>query len=148
MTTDEPTSRTQALPALDQRQLDELDELDATIIDLVSSSERRATTPLSGRAGLLGAVHAAMTGRPGMGGDRRRDQGTASLIPACRGRVDLRPICGPRGCGNLRSFHRSTRCGDESSSHKPIRNGARRSHHHPGTSHQRTRVVAAARIQR
>lgn len=45
MTTDEPTSRTQALPALDQRQLD---ELDATIIDLVSSTERRATTPLSG----------------------------------------------------------------------------------------------------
>ena len=51
MTTDEPTSRTQVLPALDQRQLDaldELDELDATIIDLVSSAERRATTPLSG----------------------------------------------------------------------------------------------------
>ena len=111
MTTDEPTSRTQALPALDQRQLDaldeldELDELDATIIDLVSSAERRATTP-----------------------------------PFRMSRI--------AGCGNLRSFHRSTRCGDEPSSHKPVRNGARRSHHHPGTSHQRTRVVAAARIQR
>jgi len=84
-------------------------------------------------------------GRPGIGGDRRRDRGTASFIPACRGRLDLRPICGPRGCGNPRSFHRSARCGDEPSSHTPVRSGARRSHHHPGTSHQRTRVVAAAR---
>jgi len=59
MTTTEPTSRTQALPALDQRQRD---ELDAAVIELASGAERWASTPLPGRAGLLGAVHAAMTG--------------------------------------------------------------------------------------
>ena len=59
MTTTEPSARTQALPALDRRQRD---ELDAAIIELASGAERWASTPLSGRAGLLGAVHAAMTG--------------------------------------------------------------------------------------
>lgn len=59
MTTTEPTSRTQALPALDQRQRD---ELDAAVIELASGAERWASTPLSRRAGLLRAVHAAMTG--------------------------------------------------------------------------------------
>ena len=34
--------------------------------------------------------------------------------------MELRPICGPRGCGNPRSFHRSARCGDEPSSHTPV----------------------------
>jgi len=59
MTSTDPMSRTQDIPALDQQQRD---QLDAAIIELASGANRWASTPLSERAGLLGAVHAAMTG--------------------------------------------------------------------------------------
>ncbi|TFD13062.1 aldehyde dehydrogenase [Cryobacterium sp. TMT1-2-2] len=52
-------SRTQPIRALDQQQRD---QLDAAIIELASGAKRWASTPLSERAALLGAVHAAMTG--------------------------------------------------------------------------------------
>lgn len=57
MTATEPKSRTQAIPALDQQQRD---ELNAAIAALASGAHRWANTPLSDRAGLLAAVHAAM----------------------------------------------------------------------------------------
>ncbi|WP_241988749.1 aldehyde dehydrogenase family protein [Cryobacterium sp. TMT1-2-2] len=59
MTTTDPMSRTQPIRALDQQQRD---QLDAAIIELASGAKRWASTPLSERAALLGAVHAAMTG--------------------------------------------------------------------------------------
>ncbi|MGV8897312.1 MAG: aldehyde dehydrogenase family protein [Rhodoglobus sp.] len=58
MTTTEPTSKVRAVPALDQQQRD---DLDAAIIELASGAERWAATALAERAGLLTAVHAAMT---------------------------------------------------------------------------------------
>ena len=58
MTTTDPMSRTQPIRPLDQQQRD---QLDAAIIELASGAKRWASTPLSERAALLGAVHAAMT---------------------------------------------------------------------------------------
>jgi len=59
MTTTDPTPRTQVIPALDEQHRD---HLDAAIIELASGATRWARTPLSERAALMGAVHAAMTG--------------------------------------------------------------------------------------
>lgn len=57
MTTTEPTSSAQAVPALDHSVRE---NLDAAIVELAAGAQRWAATPLSERAGLLAAVHTAM----------------------------------------------------------------------------------------